>query len=141
MEGRVEIFYIGEWGTVCDDFWDLTDAVVVCRQLGYTTAVRRSIGAEFGEGTGKIWLDNVACNGTESMLSSCTASLGVSHNCYHVEDAGAVCQGKLLLLHQFANDVTLCSNCIISLLNHSISYYLATENSLNNSGASNATNL
>ena len=96
MEGRVEIYYNGEWGTVCEDFWDLKDAIVVCRQLGYTTAVRRSISAEFGEGTGMIWLDNVHCSGTESMLSECNANTWGSNNCYHTRDAGVVCASKFI---------------------------------------------
>ena len=90
-EGRVEVFYDGQWGTVCDDGWYITDASVVCRQLGFTGATNAWRSAHFGPGTGQILMDYVNCDGNEERLHDCAFWGWGVHYCGHYEDASVTC--------------------------------------------------
>ncbi|XP_037377982.1 macrophage receptor MARCO [Talpa occidentalis] len=86
--GRAEVFYNGAWGTICDDDWDNNDATVFCRMLGFSSGTALY---NVQSGTGQIWLDNVACQGSEVSLWYCNKKSWGSHNCGHHEDAGVDC--------------------------------------------------
>ncbi|NWI56365.1 DMBT1 protein, partial [Calyptomena viridis] len=111
-EGRVEISHRGRTGTVCDDYWDLADALVVCRQLGCGKAIAAPGNAYFGGGSGDILLDNVRCSGNEVSLFRCNHSGWRIHNCAHYEDAGVVCSGAATF--SFLNIFAI--NCTLSCL-------------------------
>ena len=120
-EGRVEVCINDQWGTVCDDSWDNTDATVVCKQLGYAytgskyplshclvaynerkfvlpinymcAGGRAYSNAHFGAGSGPIFLDDVQCTSSDSKLVECYSRPILSHNCLHTADAGVGCEG------------------------------------------------
>ncbi|MDE2902268.1 MAG: hypothetical protein OXP73_04500, partial [Chloroflexota bacterium] len=117
-EGRLEMYYDGQWGTVCDDYWTDADADVACRQLGYEQGSvpdgGRFLQSHFGpadEGM-PIWLDNLLCRGDESSLMGCPRAPQPGgtdpgqHNCSlgHVEDVGVRCETSELAAFSVADD-------------------------------------
>ncbi|XP_052271845.1 neurotrypsin-like [Dreissena polymorpha] len=98
-QGRLEVFYNNNWGTLCDGQFNGSAAKVVCRMLGFTgnlfvpAALSSTI---YGQGTGPIWLTHVGCNGTESSFFHCRASRwGVDHSCQHSRDVGVDCISEI----------------------------------------------
>ena len=109
-EGRVEYCSGGVWGTVCDNTWDVNDANVVCKQLGYASigellhqsahlilSVLYTLGAtpfynaQFGQGTGPVTINIIGCTGNEQNVQNCT--LSTPSSCTHFNDAGLRCLG------------------------------------------------
>jgi len=92
-EGRVEVYHNDEWGTVCDDEWDSNDAQVVCSELGFGQAIAVRENAFYGQGSGKFWLKNLNCVGTEWTIRDCSHEYGGWGDlyCSHFEDAGVQC--------------------------------------------------
>ena len=108
-EGRLEIRYKGQWGTVCDDYWTDVEAGVVCRILEFELGAVDNMGRTRDEGGrslpplyfgaadagDRMWLDNVNCEGNETSLFACprhgTLAVGV-HNCRPREAVGVQCR-------------------------------------------------
>ena len=100
-QGRVLVGLNGAWGAICPYEWDLNDAHVVCRQLGFANAIRTMNSAKYGRWTGRIWLRGLRCTGSEDSLLDCT------HNGWGIQDyyryywhcdrnrlAGVTCNGE-----------------------------------------------
>ncbi|XP_073506100.1 LOW QUALITY PROTEIN: lysyl oxidase homolog 3 [Phyllobates terribilis] len=93
-EGRIEVFYSQEWGTICDDDFTMENAHILCRHLGFTEATGWTHSAKYGKGIGRIWLDNVICSGNEKSIADCSSRGWGNSDCTHEEDAGVVCKDE-----------------------------------------------
>ena len=89
---------------MCDYGWDLFDAHVVCKMLGYYGAVNATNAAYFGEGSGPVQLHNVRCTAADKHLHDClqysylSRSLPSYCSRGHSQDAGVVCSGLCMVL-------------------------------------------
>ena len=109
-EGRVEVYYNGRWGTVCNDGWDEQDANIVCRQLGFKSSEIADFGLARKE---EILLDNVMCFRSDTILASCGHyGVGIRVECNynsHYTVAGVKCYGEtfIRLLLNKVNDLNM----------------------------------
>ncbi|XP_077443685.1 scavenger receptor cysteine-rich type 1 protein M130-like isoform X2 [Stigmatopora argus] len=97
--GRVEVFHAGEWGSVCDDYWDMNGARVLCRELQCGSALLALKGGRFGAAPGPIWLDDLQCTGNEPSVLKCQHRPFGDNNCGHEEDAAVVCSEHLRVIN------------------------------------------
>ena len=97
IEGRVELYYNSTWGSVCSYRWewDVREANVICRMLGYSFATRVWGAGQFGEGSGNTSVDRPQCSGTESSIAECSHS-GWGRSCSGsvYRDFGVGCTSK-----------------------------------------------
>uniref|UniRef100_A0A8C4X7S2 Neurotrypsin n=1 Tax=Erpetoichthys calabaricus TaxID=27687 RepID=A0A8C4X7S2_ERPCA len=92
-EGRLEMYYNSQWGTVCSNGWTNANTQVACRQLGFRNpeSVRQR---HFGPGRGPIHLEEVTCSGQEKSLLQCSRRKWQKYTCTHQEDVAVACSSE-----------------------------------------------
>ncbi|XP_023029009.2 lysyl oxidase homolog 2 [Leptinotarsa decemlineata] len=92
FEGNVEILHDGSWGAICDDEWDVTEARIICKQLGYPPEkAQPTANSYFGPAKRRFWMDNIYCDGTEEEISQCRFDGWGQNDCTSTESAGVIC--------------------------------------------------
>ena len=104
--GLVEIYNSkkSRYEYICDEGWDINDAHVVCRMLGFPGAIDATVRSEYGEPhLVDISMSNVECNGTEDSIFDCPHQS--YSNCSRSRSAGVQCLGTYSHTHYKYNNV------------------------------------
>ena len=90
-EGHVEMYLLGHWVAACFQYWDLVDATVVCRQLGYPAAltIQNNAAQTFFGRDMRLYL---RCNGNESSIIQCNHGMTSTSYCPYNRDS-VICSG------------------------------------------------
>ena len=80
---------------ICDDGWDLNDANVICRMLGFPGALDATVRSQYGVPYGTAGLSNVKCTGTENSIFDCPSD--PNPTCDNLRSAGVRCLGNCIL--------------------------------------------
>lgn len=120
-EGRIEVFLLGQWGTLCGSIhsWNLADATIICQELNYCGASAALTRASFvfGEGSGPSWFLSVGdCIGSNFNITQCAKSLEVtgghcSQNGFNA--VGVICTSKILKYYAYRQQQKYHYCCIV----------------------------
>ena len=89
--GRVEVFYSGRWGRICHNKWDIRDARVICRQLGFNDAIAEFTGSDVEDSKRPFLMSGIECTGDEYEIASC-ARIDGEVDCVGDSGAQALCE-------------------------------------------------
>ncbi|XP_069058193.1 CD5 antigen-like [Pleurodeles waltl] len=106
--GVVQVKVRRTWEVVCDSQWDLHDAAVVCRELGFGVPYSVPPSSVFGAAvTEAVGISDVQCRGDEVSLRQCPHSTSIQDFCYDGRFAGVNCTGPDEV--RLVNGTSVCS--------------------------------
>ena len=102
LSGRVEIYHDNLWGAICDNDWDMKEANIVCRMLGFYHAAEATSVAFNETDEVPIVMSRVSCLGSETSLAECPFLCHRTQQCNSSLAAGVSCKlSEKRLMHVF----------------------------------------
>ncbi|XP_053475652.1 neurotrypsin isoform X1 [Ictalurus furcatus] len=91
LDGTVEVYMNGAWGTICSNDWDDRDAHVVCQQLGQGYKARARASSLSRLPLAVVHWRTIGCSGDEADLLQCPRSVWNGGECANRQAAAVTC--------------------------------------------------